>query len=95
MSFIPLPRSKRRFVNEHCDECHGLCRGCYLKVDELWEHVFSCEVEAQPPSDVILREFNQRHAVHDDRRLLEIANEVLSFVATRNPNVVSTLTKYS
>ena len=65
LSFIPVPSPdpKRRFGNKHCEECYGLCSGHYLKVGELWEHVSSGgEVQAHPPRDVILREFNQRHA---------------------------------
>lgn len=80
MSFIPLPTPdpNRCYGREDCEECKGLCSGHFLKLDDLWEHVSNGgKLLSEPPSEVLLKEFNRHRVIPDDGRLKEIAKEVL------------------
>lgn len=80
MSFIPLstPDPSRCYGHEDCEECKGLCSGHFLKLGNLWEHVSKGgKMLSEPPSRVLLKEFNRHRVIPNDGRLKEIAKEVL------------------
>ena len=80
MSFIPFPTLdlSRCYGSKDCEECKGLCPGHYLKLDDLWEHVSNGgKMPSEPLSEVLLKELNHHHVIPDDRRLRDIAKEVL------------------
>ena len=70
MSFIPFVVMGMKSAKD--------CSGHYLKFEDLWEHVSNDgKMPSEPPSEVLLKEFNRHHVIPDDRRLKEIAKEVL------------------
>lgn len=79
LSFIPVPAPdhKRFYGWSECKGCKGRCSGHYYKVDELWKQVSQRkEIQLEPPSQVILNEYNCHHKVPEESKLLEIAEKV-------------------
>lgn len=70
----PTLDPNRCYGREDCEECKGLCSGHFLKLDDLWEHVSNGgKMLSEPPSEVLLKEFNRHRVIPDDGRLKEIA----------------------
>ena len=84
VSFIPVPAPDpvRRYGRNDCKDCGGQCSGHYRKVDDLWQVISKgnngdVNIHHEPPSKVILEEFNQCHEIPDERTLQKTAEKVL------------------
>jgi hypothetical protein len=80
LSFLPLPAPdpKRRYDWSECKDCKEKCSGHYYKVDDLWQQVSQGkDIQLEPPSQVILNEFNFHLDVPDENRILEVSEKVL------------------
>ena len=87
LSFLPLPAPdpEKPFGWNECEDCEERCSGHYYKIENLWEKVSKGNhTQVEPPSQVILDEYNRHHDIPDESKLLEIAGKVLlPFVETK------------
>ena len=80
LSFIPIPAPdpRRHHGWKECKDCKEQCSGHYYKIDDLWVEVLQGNnIQHEPPSQVILNEFNRCHQVPEESELIKVAEKVL------------------